>query len=136
MSTTPQGISLQNLAPGGTAIAIATAHQNQAAAAAINQTAATQQPPPPAANPPIAPRQVNSRLAKHWKYLRTTWDAIDKTVVLLTLILAVVALRPALSSADDGRRSRKAADWANDKDYREYCEQVCPGRVPSPPAQL
>ena len=111
------GIPLRNLGATTTA-APATA------TAAVNQAAASQSATPFPANPPAAP-QPPSLVKTCWRYLCTAWNAIDKTILLLGLILAVVTVVSTFRSADDGRRSREAADWTNDKDYLEYCEQVC-----------
>jgi len=96
---------------------------NSAAGALLAPPAGGPSPPPPPTT------TVHSKREQYWAHLRTAWGAIDKSIVLLMLIFAAFALRQSLSSADDGRRSREAAEWANDKEYREYCEEVILGMI-------
>lgn len=82
--------------------------------------AVSSNPAPPA---PTNPVSAQSRAQRLWKGL-AAWPTVERTTLVLGLVFAGVVLTPTLRSAEDGMRSREAADWANDKDFLEYCEQV------------
>jgi len=51
---------------------------------------------------------------------------VERFAVVAGILLAGVVISPAFRSAEDGAKSREAAEWANAKEYKEYCEQVRP----------
>jgi len=77
----------------------------------------------PRPSAPPNPVSAQSRAQRLWKGL-AAWPTVERTTLVLGLVFAGVVLTPTLRSAEDGMRSREAADWANDKDFLEYCEQV------------
>lgn len=119
-STESQAIPLRDLTP---------VNNDEAAAAAAaaagdvspSASAATSSPAPPL-------RSRFWRLCAPDSYIHLSRQAITTTTeliaTLLTLTFAGLLLVPTLRSAEDGRRSREAADWANDSQFRQYCEEV------------
>jgi len=61
------------------------------------------------------------RWTKMWSIL-----TVERLAVMAGILLTGVIVSPAFRSADDGAKSREAAEWANAKEYKEYCEQVRP----------
>ena len=64
--------------------------------------------------------------------LQTFWKNrgayFDRSIVMLTLILACFALWPSFSGAEDTRRATELARWTAIKDFIEFCESVSSGR--------
>jgi hypothetical protein len=51
-------------------------------------------------------------------------DLVGKTIVLLSLVIAGVALWPAIAGAKDGKEATLLAQWTAKKDFFELCESV------------
>ena len=45
--------------------------------------------------------------------------------MVISLIIAALALWPTFSGAGDSRRALDLAEWTAKKDYFEFCELVC-----------
>ena len=115
-SSTSQAIPLQTVTPtNGSPVTAVSNPPNPAAVTAPSSDASA----------PVLPNSD----ARRWNFRGfraqvANQITIERIAVVLGLVLTLVILAPTFRSADDGRRSREAADWGNYKDFLEYCEQV------------
>jgi hypothetical protein len=68
-------------------------------------------------------RAVSLRLNELWS---RKCDLVTKLIVLLTFIIAALALWPTFSALREGRKATTLAQWTAKKDYFEFCESVSP----------
>ena len=78
-------------------------------------------------------RGKRSRRRKRWRICAAS-QAFMVTLTVVALLIAAIGLWPSISSQSDSKQSIALAQWEAEKDFLEFCENVCLFPLfPSPP---